>query len=158
MKNTDAPTFWTPTPYVAGSDTSRERAQQEDRDGTTSKRRGDILELLRTAGPAGLTWHDIANATGLHHGQVSGTLSTLHKDGTIACLTTKRNKCHPYIHLQWANHHADHEITWNPTQTLAGRKTAATQDVIDAARDFCRRGLGLQNLVNALAALDALDD
>jgi len=150
--------LFSPTPYVAGSDTSRDRALTEDSSGATTLRRGDLLERLRMAGPAGKTWRELATDTGLHHGQVSGALSVMHKDGLIASLTTRRDRCHPYIHAQYiGNHHPD-TVMLEPAQTLAGKRNAAIQDVIDAARYFCERGLGAGNIREALKVLDALED
>lgn len=146
------------TPFVAGSDTSRERARIEDTNGTASKRRKHILELLRVAGPAGMTWQEVAEKTGLHHGQVSGALSVMHKDGWVASLRIKRNRCHPYIHAQWAQDHPRDMVQLEPAQTLAGRKQEATQTLIDAVRAYKLRGLGTGNILTALDALDALDE
>ena len=150
--------LFSPTPYVAGSDTSRARALNEDANGTASRRRLDILELLRVAGPAGMTWQEIATATGLHHGQVSGALSVMHKDRQVAALRIKRNRCHPYIHAQWAQEHPRDMVILEPAQTYAGRKQQAVQDVIDAARAFCQTGLRAGDIRQALIALDALED
>jgi len=152
------PDLFSPTPYVAGSDTSRDRALSEDANGTTTLRRGDLLERLRMAGLAGKTWRELAADTGLHHGQVSGALSVMHKDGLIACLTTRRDRCHPYIHAQWIASHDPETVLLEPAQTLAGKRNTAIQDVIDAARYFCERGLGAGNIREALKRLDEIED
>ncbi len=56
-------------PYVAESDTSRARAQREDTNGTTWRRRDEILNHLRDIGINGAIWSDLAELTGSHHGQ-----------------------------------------------------------------------------------------
>jgi hypothetical protein len=81
----------------AGSDTSRERAEQQDQDGTyTARQRTAMYELLHSL-DYGVTWRELALATGLHHGQASGLLSNLHKEGRIVRLTERRNKCAIYV-------------------------------------------------------------
>lgn len=86
--------------YAAGVDTSRDRAEREDRDGTTARRQRQVLAALQAAGRDGLTWHELARAHGWHHGQASGALSVLHKVGKIARLTERRDRCYVYAHLE----------------------------------------------------------
>ena len=150
--------LFAPTPFVAESDTSHDRATREDRSGEATARRKTIIDLLQAAGPRGMTWAEVSEATGLHHGQASGALSTLHKHHAIIMVNIKRNRCHPYIHPQYANHFAADQLMHEPSQTLAGKRNAATQDVLDATRAFIRTGLRLQDVVEAFRALDALED
>jgi len=145
-----------PTPYVAGSDTSRERAIKEDTTGIATERRQTILALL-TQAPDGLTWREISHRLGWHHGQVSSALCVLHKQGKIAMLTAKRDKCHPYVHPAFFQAHAD-ELIMEPAQTRAGRKNEAINDVLEAARAFCQTGLGAGAIRDALRVLDSLDE
>lgn len=69
---------------------SRERAQREAEDGTAAARQRSILGMLKEAGSIGLTWKEIADKTGQHHGQVSGALSAMHKEGQIVALKMDR--------------------------------------------------------------------
>lgn len=90
------------TPYAgtsgwSGSDTSRERAQTEDDDGTTHARQARALEFLIRRGVRGATWKELAEATGQHHGQASGVLSVLHKVGRVARLNDRRERCAIYV-------------------------------------------------------------
>lgn len=90
------------TPYAgtsgwSGSDTSRERAQAEDGDGTTHVRQKRLLTYLAVCGAHGATWKDLSFATSWHHGQASGALSVLHKTGHIARLTERRDRCAVYV-------------------------------------------------------------
>jgi DNA-binding MarR family transcriptional regulator len=80
----------------SGSDTSRERAEQADSDGTTSKRQMMVVDLLGESGRKGMTWRDLSERTGWHHGTASGALSVLHKSGVIARLTERRGRCAVY--------------------------------------------------------------
>jgi hypothetical protein len=95
----------------SGSETSRERAETADADGTTTERQQAVLRLLRernvyadtpgnpvwTGGIGGLTWKELGVLAGMHHGQASGALSVLHKEGRIARLTERRNRCAVYV-------------------------------------------------------------
>lgn len=91
------------TPYAgtsgwSGSQTSRERAEDEDRGGVTSERQRRVLALLGAADRTGMTWREVVEAEpSWHHGQASGALSTLHKTGHIARLTERRNRCSVYV-------------------------------------------------------------
>lgn len=87
----------------SGSDTSRERAKRQDSDGTTAMRQGAIYSLLSQSRTAGMTWKEIAEQTGWHHGQVSGALSVLHKTGRIARLVERRDRCAVYVLWEWRN-------------------------------------------------------
>jgi DNA-binding MarR family transcriptional regulator len=84
----------------SGSDTSEARASQADADGTTSRRQQEALRLVRTAGEHGVTWQELAQRMGLHHGSASGVLSGLHKAGVITRLTEQRNRCQVYVSPQ----------------------------------------------------------
>jgi hypothetical protein len=81
----------------SGSDTSRERAQADDASGTTAQRQADMIAHLDKAGANGLTYRELVDITGMHHGQVSGPLSNLHKAGEIARLKEVRHKCKVYV-------------------------------------------------------------
>jgi hypothetical protein len=91
----------------SGSETSHERAVSEDASGTTHYRQNEVVRLLgrhtRTVKglmggrEAGLTVADIREWTGWHHGQASSALSVLHKEGKIARLTERRDRCAVYV-------------------------------------------------------------
>lgn len=90
------------TPYAgtsgwSGSDTSRERAQAEDDNGTTLARQARVLEFLAAEGHFGATWKELGHRLAWHHGQASGSLSVLHKTGHVARLTERRNRCAIYV-------------------------------------------------------------
>lgn len=126
-------------PYVAASDTSRERAQYEDSHGITRERWLLILDLLWQANTDGLTWSEIANITGLHHGQVSGTLSTLHDEAHIVQLFAKRNRSHVYCHATYRDALDAKEIPYRtePVRTRANARTQALEAVAEAAHKLC---------------------
>lgn len=82
----------------SGTDTSRERAIVADATGTTSERQQYVVNMLDHRGRSGITWKELGNITGWHHGQASGILSVLHKDGRISRLLDRRAKCRIYVH------------------------------------------------------------
>jgi hypothetical protein len=81
----------------SGSETSKERAVKEDKNGTTSLRQKLTLNHVRHQFDRGLTWKELSEITNMHHGQSSGALSVLHKAGLIARLKERRNKCAVYV-------------------------------------------------------------
>ena len=44
-----------------------------------------------------MTWREVADTTEWHHGQASGALSVLHKEGRLARLRNRRDKCAVYV-------------------------------------------------------------
>lgn len=109
---------------VNASDTSRERADAEDASGETSRRVQTILEHLQLRRD-GMTWPELAAVLKLHHGQVSGALSMMHKAGLVFALTAKRNRCHPYVHARYRQIYGDHERIDQPARTKAGAEKEA---------------------------------
>lgn len=103
----DANVGWIPAlPYAgtsgwSGSNTSKERAISADEDGTTSRRQQYVLDQLNWYEDMGLTWKELSNITGWHHGTASGVLSVLHKVGLISRLKEKRGRCAVYVLPQW---------------------------------------------------------
>jgi hypothetical protein len=81
----------------SGSDTSRQRALSADRSGKTALRQAQALNLLSQRDLLGLTWKELSQITGLHHGTASGVLSVLHKTGRIARLKESRDGCKVYV-------------------------------------------------------------
>lgn len=80
----------------AGSETSKQRAVSDDTSGRTGARQRTTLRLLGNAGAYGLTYRELGDRTGWHHGQSSGVLSGLHKAGRIVRLTETRGRCKVY--------------------------------------------------------------
>lgn len=90
------------TPYAGtsgwkGSSASYDRAIEEDGNGTTGKRQKQTLVSLGAAGIRGLTWKELGELHGWHHGQSSGCLSVLHLEGLVARLKERRNRCSIYV-------------------------------------------------------------
>jgi hypothetical protein len=96
------------TPYAgtsgwSGTTTSHDRAVREDTDGTTKGRQNVTLRMINASKTYGMTWKELADETGWHHGQASGVLSVLHKEGLIERLAERRGKCAVYIGLNSVN-------------------------------------------------------
>jgi hypothetical protein len=96
------------TPYAgssgwSGSTSSRDRAVLDDTSGVTAERQLLILGMLDDAGADGLTWNEISDITGEHHGKVSGPLSVLHKERYISRLTERRGRSEVYVR----HHHVE---------------------------------------------------
>jgi DNA-binding MarR family transcriptional regulator len=81
----------------SGTDTSKARALHADRSGKTALRQAQALNLLSQRKMSGLTWKELSEITGLHHGTASGVLSVLHKTGRIARLKESRDGCKVYV-------------------------------------------------------------
>lgn len=87
----------------SGTDTSRDRAIESDTSGDTASRQRQTIGHLYLMGEEGMTWKELADITGWHHGQTSGALSVLHKAGKICRLMEKRNKCRVYVLPEYVN-------------------------------------------------------
>ena len=83
----------------SGSETSKQRAVQNDKDGTTKKRQVETLNLILQTGYFGMTWKELSDLTDWHHGTASGVLSVLDKHGFIVRLKETRNRCSVYVDL-----------------------------------------------------------
>lgn len=95
----------------SGSEASRDRALENDSMGRTTKRQAEtMLELLK-AKEKGLTWLELGEIKGWHHGTASGVLSVLHKIDGIVRLKEKRNRCSVYVMRGFVNNREISERT-----------------------------------------------
>lgn len=101
----------------SGTDTSRERAEFMDRSGRTQQMTMDALTSIALAGTIGVTWKDLSEVHGWHHGQASGRLTTLHKAGRIVRLKEKRKGCRVYVMPRFQNGRESDEPAVRMTQT-----------------------------------------
>ena len=104
INNSEELPFEAEFPYAgtsghSGTQTSKERALDADRSGQTARRQAEALKLLDKQKSFGITWKELSEVTGLHHGTTSGVLSVLHKTGRIARLKERRNRCKVYVSL-----------------------------------------------------------
>lgn len=94
----------------SGTDTSKERADQQDKTGKTKNMQLTTLELLRQRTFIGITWHELARELNIHHGTASGVLSNLHKGGLIVRLAMRRGRSKIYVLPEWIEYRAIDEI------------------------------------------------
>lgn len=81
----------------SGSETSRERAQRHDSDGTTRDVQKLALTMLAILRHEGITWAELANLANVHHGTASSALTNLHKAGRITRLAERRGRSQIYV-------------------------------------------------------------
>lgn len=134
------------TPYAgtsgwSGTDTSHDRAVEDDRDGSTTRRQRFVLWALSNAGSRGRTWRELADVTGMHHGQASGALTVLHKVGRVCRLTEKRDRCRVYV--------LPEHVDGRETEPYVPRVTPAN---VDEMQETIREAYA------TLAALGVFDD
>lgn len=82
----------------SGSETSKERAINFDQSGRTTVIQRTTLKAISQSGETGLTWKELSEITGWHHGIASGTLSVLNKTGELVRLKERRNRSSVYVH------------------------------------------------------------
>jgi hypothetical protein len=92
------------------------RAQRDVISGNAGERQIAILKHLSVL-PQGATWVEVGHALQLHHGQVSGALSVLHKAGKLFQLRDTRSRSHPYVHSNFRYKYTDSERFDTPTRT-----------------------------------------
>ena len=106
----------------SGTDTSRERALHQDSAGIT-RRLSDKTEIaVYESGVRGMTWVELSERLGIHHGQASGALSRLHRVGRIRRLTERRDRCKIYVYPAFVND--------RPTETFTPRAKVSDHDRI----------------------------
>ena len=111
--------------FAKGSPTSQERAMREASSGALSRRQQAVLAYLEGCGQIGATWQEAGEQLGLHHGQISGALSNLHRAGLVFQVLTKRNKCLPYVHSRFREHFSPFERR----DTVLTRRTPTKNEV-----------------------------
>lgn len=110
---------------------SRDRAQKEAASGVASQRAMLVLRYLQNA-PEGMTWRELGAALNLHHGQISGVLSNLHKSGLVFMLRQQRNRCHPYAHSDLRGRFADADCIDAPVQTRTKQRLQELEELLHA--------------------------
>jgi hypothetical protein len=118
---------------AAAQSPSREKAIREASDGTLSKRLSRVLDFAYRQGTLGITFKDVDDALGTHHGESSGALSNLHKQGLLFRLTQYRKpgqpRCSVYIHRDHANSFSEGEFSRTPAETKGERLKREAKDM-----------------------------
>lgn len=84
------------TPYGDGT-SGHQGAASEDAEPSRRRIIDIVLEELRAAGRRGMTWREVADTFGTHHGSASGALSNLHRSGAAVRLAEKRDGAGVYV-------------------------------------------------------------
>lgn len=87
----------------SGTDTSEQRARDQDASGTTAQRQAQAIAVTSLNRERGLTVAEFREMLGVHHGAASAALSALHKVGKLARLTEVRGRCHVYVAPEFIN-------------------------------------------------------
>ncbi len=87
----------------SGSDTSEERATLRDKGGTTGRNQTYALLIINSFANYGVTWKELSDRTGWHHGTASGILSVLNTAKQIVRLKEQRNRCAVYVLADYVN-------------------------------------------------------
>jgi len=87
----------------SGTETSKDRAMHNLRTGREYNNQQKALALLKEARANGLTWKELSERTGMHHGTASGVLSVLHQAGAILRSIRVRNGCKIYYSIEYTD-------------------------------------------------------
>jgi hypothetical protein len=93
----------------SGTDTSKARAIHNLESGKELNNQQKALYILKKAMLHGMTWKELADLIGIHHGTASGVLSVLHKSGAIVRTVKVRNGCKVYVHQDYKDQ-VSHEV------------------------------------------------
>jgi hypothetical protein len=102
---------------------------------------GAAQDAMR-AGKAGATWQQLGLRLNMHHGQVSGALSNLHKAGEVFMLRNKYNKSHPYVAKQFRHAYTDEQVFDERVQTQAGKRRELLEQLLAQCTEAGRTGWG----------------
>ena len=87
----------------SGTETSEARAMHNLRTGKEYNNQQKALFLLKEARANGLTWKELSDQTGMHHGTASGVLSVLHQAGAIIRGRRVRSGCKIYYSIEYSD-------------------------------------------------------
>lgn len=86
-----------------GSLASQDRVLEDDSSGATAMRQKMLYRLVMRSMSYGVTWKECGEELGLHAGQSSAALSSLHKSHLIVRLEERRSRCSVYIMERYIN-------------------------------------------------------
>lgn len=113
---------------------SIERARDEAASGVASARARVLLDAVKCQGARGMTWRELQSVfTNLHHGQISGALSVLHKTGHVFAVREKRGKCHPYVASIHRGAYRSEQVFDQPVKTKSAQQIADMHSAIEQA-------------------------
>jgi predicted transcriptional regulator len=106
------------------------RATTEAATGISTERAQKILNTIAESFD-GWTWRELAEQLHLHHGQISGALSNLHKSGHVFMLREQRNRCHPYVHSKWRERYSNTERIDEPVRTSSNQRKDQLEELLE---------------------------
>lgn len=121
-----------PAVQVPASLTRAERLRQS---GAWTQWGKVILTILERRGVEGATWQELGRTLNLHHGQISGRLSTLHDMGEIFSLAKTRDGSHPYVHAMYRDEIAPEHRRDRPAKTKAKKLADVLAEIKAAAAE-----------------------
>jgi hypothetical protein len=123
--------------------TSIDREQYERDSGETKIRGKRFLEILYGEWEDGVTWRELQDiyqrrhGVELHHGQISGLLTNLHKSGKVFISPNQKRKgCYAYIHWKYKPSFPEEYRYDSPVQTKAGIRKAAFEELLAGLRSL----------------------
>lgn len=129
------------TSGVVNRQTSIDREEYERISGETKERARRFLNLIKNAEDHGLTWKELqikyrnVYQVELHHGQISGLLTNLHRMGKVFIYSgKKRDNCYAYIHSEYKEYFPEDLRYDTPVQTKAGIRKAAFEELLAGLR------------------------
>lgn len=135
---------------------SKDRANREAATGISSERAKLVLRFLEIRNPDGMTWQELGHAMNLHHGQISGALSNLHKAGEVFMLRKQRNRCHPYVHAMYRDLYPAHQRIDAPVKTKTNQRLAELENLLGDL--VIAIGLGRITDTDVIAQVNALNN
>lgn len=130
------------TQGYAGTDTSKERAERDVREGTANERQRWVLGRLKLMGHTGITVAELREASGWHHGVASSVLTALHIDQKIVRLVEKRGRCKVYVLPEYVDFREE-----SPYKPNSSHKDEA--DRLRAGLEYLKRKYDIETLFNA---------
>lgn len=122
-----------------------------------------ILVHIQTQNHYGVTWKEVSEKFGYHHGQSSSALTNFHKLHKVFALRTKRDGCHVYVHSGFRPYYSDIDCFDEPVRTRSGKTNEAIAHLVQTLDDFLKFDESPQMLETAwgnwwlLELADAMD-
>ena len=140
---------------------SKQRAMQELNGGVLGKRQQAILDVLDAAGANGMTWKELGDQLGLHHGKISGALSNMHLFGVVFMLRLTKDRCHPYVHAKFRDEWTAEARYDEPAKT----RTSERKELLEQLLSVCRKAVGedflyyasINDIIESVDMIDAHD-
>lgn len=140
----------------SGSETSRERQQEQDGTGVTGFRQQQVVKLLRQWKAHGMTSGELEAKLTVGHGATSAALSVLHKAGHVVRLTERRNRQQVYVLPAFVN--GRDEAPHRPRFNVNNLDDGQISELEDAVRHEWNTRLGEPDAKPATLAVQAVLD